>query len=119
MKVITEKKIYSLLGLAERAGRIASGSFMTEEAVQKHKAELVVVAADAGENTGTLFRNKCAYYHVPLRFFGTREALGRAIGKEFRSCLAVTDPGFAAAVLKLADEEAVEKRGRNGNNEEQ
>lgn len=103
-KTAAEKRIYSLLGLAARAGRLVSGNYMTEQAVRDGKARLVVVAADAGDTTRKLFRNKCASYHVPLLFVGEREGLGRAIGRQWRSAAAVTDPGLADAVQKLAQD---------------
>ena len=42
----------------------------------------------------------CTYYEVPLYFFGEKEMLGRAMGKEFRASLAVLDEGFAKAIEK-------------------
>ena len=38
------------------------------------------------------------YYEVPCYFYGSKEALGRAIGKEFRASLAVVDSNLAKAV---------------------
>ena len=44
-------KVISLLGLAERAGKIASGEFAAEKAVKIGKARLIIVAEDASDNT--------------------------------------------------------------------
>ena len=52
-----EKRLLSYLGLAKRAGKVASGEFQTEEAIRKGKAELVLVAGDASDNTKKKFRN--------------------------------------------------------------
>ena len=41
------KKVYSLLGLAAKAGRLKSGEFMTEQSVKDGKGVLVIVAGDA------------------------------------------------------------------------
>ena len=38
-----------MLGLAQRAGKVASGEFSTEKAVKSKKAFLVVVASDASD----------------------------------------------------------------------
>ena len=95
-----DKKILSMFGLAARAGRIASGEFQTETAVKSGSAFLVVVAADASENTKKLFSDKCSFYKVPVITLGTKEELGHSIGKEFRASLAVLDEGFASAVMK-------------------
>ncbi len=87
--------ILSMLGLAQKAGKIVSGEFMTEKAIQTGKACLVLVATDASDNTKSLFRNKCAFYEIPMYLYGNKGSLAAAIGKEFRACLAVTDPGFS------------------------
>ena len=59
-------KILSLLGLAAKAGRIASGEFSTEKAVKSGSAYLVVVSEEASENTKKMFRNMCSFYQVPM-----------------------------------------------------
>ena len=48
-------KVISLLGLAERAGKIASGEFAAEKAVKTGKARLIIVAEDASDNTKKKF----------------------------------------------------------------
>ena len=103
-----EKKILSLLGLARRAGKLQSGEFSVENAVRDGSAELVIIAEDASKNTEKLFFDKCSYYHVPVRSFGTKDTLGAALGKELRASIAVNDKGFAASLQKLLDEQEVE-----------
>ena len=93
-------KVLSYLGLAMRGRNLVSGEFQTEEAVKSGKAILVIVAEDASENTKKLFRDKCSYYEVPVFSYGTKQSLGRAIGKDQRSSLAVTDAGLAQAIEK-------------------
>ena len=90
----------SLVGLATKAGKTASGEFSTEKAVKTGKAYLVLVAEDASENTKKKFRNMCTFYEVPLYFLSDKEGLGRAMGKEFRASLAVMDESFAQAMQK-------------------
>ena len=94
------KKIFSLLGLATKAGKTVSGEFSTEKAVKEGKAALVIVSEEASGNTRKMFTNMCTYYNVPLYFFGRKEELGHAMGKEMRASLALTDAGFAAAIVK-------------------
>lgn len=96
-------KIYSMLGLATKSGNIASGEFATEKAVKTGKAFLVIVSEEASENTRKMFRNMCTFYKVPLYFFGKKEELGHAIGKEMRASLAVLNEGFAETIRKQLD----------------
>ena len=93
-------KTMSLVGLATKAGKTASGEFSTEKAVKTGKAYLVLVAEDASENTKKKFRNMCTFYEVQLYFLSDKEGLGRAMGKEFRASLAVMDESFAQAMQK-------------------
>lgn len=93
-------KVFSLLGLAKKAGKVVSGEFSTESAVKSGKAYLVLAAEEASENTKKKFRNMCEYYEVPFFCYGKKEELGGCIGQEFRASLAVTDPGFSEAIQK-------------------
>ena len=96
-----EKKIFSLFGLATRAGKIASGEFQTEMAIKSGTAFLVVIAKDASDNTKKLFQDKCSFYKIPIIFLGTKEELGHAIGKEYRASLAILDKGFAETIINM------------------
>ena len=95
-----QDKIISMIGLATRAGKTASGEFMTEKSVKGNQAYLVIVAADASGNTRKMFRNVCTYYKVPLYIYGTKEMLGHGMGKESRASLAVIDKNFADTIIK-------------------
>lgn len=94
-----QNKVLSLLGIAMRGGNAVSGEFSTESAVKDGTAELVIIAEDASGNTRKKFTDKCLFYEVPCRIYGSKEELGHAIGKEERSSLAVTDQGLANAIL--------------------
>ena len=98
-------KILSLVGLATRAGRTASGEFCTEKEVKTGRAALVIVAGDASENTKKKFRDMCEFYEVPIYFYKDKDTLGHAMGKEFRATLAVTDAGFAKGIKKHLETE--------------
>ncbi|MDC7290203.1 ribosomal L7Ae/L30e/S12e/Gadd45 family protein [Blautia schinkii] len=93
-------KILSLIGLATKAGKTVSGEFSTEKSVKTGKGFLVLVADDASGNTKKKFQNMCTFYEVPIHFLSDKESLGRAMGKEYRACLAVQDENFAKAILK-------------------
>ncbi|MDF2590215.1 MAG: hypothetical protein K0S41_4057 [Anaerocolumna sp.] len=100
LKPIVEKKVFSYIGIAAKAGYLSSGEFMTEKAVKEGKAKLVIVASDASNNTKKMFTNMCTYYKVPIYFFGEKTQLGHAIGKEFRASLVLLDKGLADTVEK-------------------
>lgn len=97
---LKQNKVLSLLGLAMRGRNLVSGEFQTLEAVKNGSAMLVIIAEDASANTKKLFTDKCTYYGIPVRQFGLKEELGRAIGKDMRSSLGICDEGLADAVIK-------------------
>jgi ribosomal protein L7Ae-like RNA K-turn-binding protein len=95
----------SLLGIAMKSKNLVSGEFQTLEAVRSKKAYLVIISTDATDNTRKLFNDKCAFYEIPVVEYGLKEDLGRAIGKDLRSSLAVCDAGLAAAIKKQLEME--------------
>lgn len=98
-------KALSLVSLATKAGKTASGEFCTEKEVKTGMAALVIVAEDASDNTKKKFKNMCDFYEVPIYFYGDKDTLGHAMGKEFRATLAVTDAGFAKGIVKHLETE--------------
>ncbi len=99
-------KALSMISLATKAGKTVSGEFCTEKEVKCGRAELVIVADDASENTKKKFQNMCEFYEVPIYFYGDKDTLGHAMGKEFRASLAVLDHGFAKGIVKQIDAQA-------------
>lgn len=98
--MIQQSKVLGTLGLAMKSGNVASGEFLTEQAIRERRAKLVIIAGDASGNTKKKFLDSCSYYKVPVVVFGDKDTLGGAIGKGFRASLAVLDPGFASSISK-------------------
>ncbi len=92
------RKVLSMLSLCQRAGKLASGELSCEKALQNGTALLIIIAEDASLNTKDKFINKAYFYEVPVITIGTRETLGRTIGKDNRAVLAVCDENFAVKI---------------------
>lgn len=90
-----ENRIYSFIGLARKAGRVAAGDFAAESAVKRGKAACVILARDASPNTANKFSNCCSAKGVRLLRFGQKSELGRILGREAYSVLAITDRRFS------------------------
>ena len=99
--------VLSMLSIAAKSGNVVSGEFSTEKAVKTGHAYLVIVSAEASGNTKKSFCNMTDFCHVACYCYGSKEALGRCIGKEFRASLAVTDENLAKAVEKKLKEHTV------------
>jgi len=96
-----DAKILSLLSLAMKAGFITTGEDSCTDAIRTGKAHLVLVATDASNNTKKKFTNKTTSYKVPLISLFTKDAQSRAIGKDNRTTLALTNKGFAENIQKI------------------
>ena len=96
-----------MLGLAARAGKVASGEFQTEKSIKSGRARLVLLARDASDGTKKKFTDSCTFYHIEwICLAATKDELGRAIGKGERSSAAIEDEGIAKALLlKIRDAE--------------
>ena len=55
--MINKSRVFGLLGLAAKAGKVQSGEFSTEKSVKSGRAYLVIVSEEASENTKKKFRN--------------------------------------------------------------
>ena len=97
---MSQNRVLSMIGLAQKAGKTASGEFSTEKSVKTGCAALVIVSTESSDNTKKKFRNMCTYYEVPYFEFGSKEELGHATGREMRASLAVQDAGFSEAMKK-------------------
>lgn len=96
-----ERKILSLLGLCQRAGKLVSGELSCITAIRNKSAKLIILANDASENTVKKFSDKTCYYNIKLCRISTKFEIGKALGKKERTIVAITDKGFAEEVLKI------------------
>ena len=114
--ILDQNKVYSLLSLCMRAGKVKSGEFAVLEAIRKKTARLVIVAEDASDNTRKKFSDKCKYYEIPMVVFGNKDSLGHAIGKDVRTSLAITDFGLSESLRKNLLVEELDGGNVNGEN---
>ena len=93
------QKFLGMLGLCARAGRLVSGEDGVRIAIKKKQAQLVIMDACSSENTKDRVSSLCSYSGVEL--IAVDCDIGRAIGKEGRRIIAVTDKVFAENLQKL------------------
>ena len=103
----TEKpaKVDSYLGFAARACKIVSGSDTCSISMKKGSAKLVIVAADAAENTKEKLQLEASRSGVPFRIYGNGDHLSKMTGKSGRTVFAVTDEHFAECILAEIEKE--------------
>lgn len=91
-------RLLSLLGLAQKAGKLASGESAVEKAVRSGKAVMLIIAGDASGNAKKSFRDLAAYYQVACHEGLSKDELGLATGKPPRAAVAVLDLGFGRSI---------------------
>ena len=100
-------RLYNAIGLCMKAGKAKSGAFAAENTIKAGRAKLVLLEEGASEATKTHYEQMCAAHGVPLVYV---ETVGRAIGKDSRIVMAVTDPNFKD-MIERAMRNTDEKRG--------
>ena len=105
--------VKNLLGLARRAGKVASGDLAVREALARGKAILVLLAQDAGPTTAGRFSRLCGQREIDCISIGSQEELGRALGQSPRAVLAVTDVNFARGLREAMAESGVNAESAN------
>ena len=98
------EKFFRMLGLAARMRGIAFGEGAAKDAIKAGKANLVIVASDASDNTKKKFRNSCEFYSSKLIEYSDKFTLGRYTGREFAVVLAVMNQGIAEEIVKCLGE---------------
>lgn len=93
------ERMKSLLGLARRAGRLASGEAEVEACLKKHKGFLLVLAEDA-PGAHKKYRRWAEDLGLEAIVAGSKEELGRAIGLSPRAAVLILDQGFAKGILE-------------------
>lgn len=105
---MTTAKISGLLGIAQRAGYITSGSNLIFNEVKNRGRDrqwLVLMASDALTATGVDLVKKClktgiSVFRLPM----DKRELGLSIGKNQRSCVMIKDSGIAERIMALLEE---------------
>ncbi len=93
--------IATLLGLCKKAGRIAIGEEPVGAACRGREAALVIIASDTAENSHRRAAHFAEAGRVPaLTIPLDKGELGRAVGRSSCAMAAITDAGFAAALVK-------------------
>ncbi|PHV71895.1 50S ribosomal protein L7ae [Sporanaerobium hydrogeniformans] len=90
-----------MIALCQKARKLTAGEFTVKQAIKEQAAYLVIVASDASANTKKCFSDKCAYRKVPYVEWGTKEELGKVLGKEIRATVALLDENFANRISEM------------------
>lgn len=104
------QRLIALLGLAQRAGKLAAGISAVERSVARRQRPLVLLVSDAG---GALRRRVARLEPVrDLRVMSvTRAELARALGRHDLAVVAIADTGFVRGITALSPSDRDPQRG--------
>lgn len=91
-------RIRSLIGIARRAGKVASGNVEIEAMLKKRKGFLLIMAEDA-LGIKKKYNQWANDLKLPIMVTGTKLELGHSIGLSPRSAVLILDQGIAKAIL--------------------
>ena len=95
------ERILSMIGLAKKAGRVEIGEEPVGAAARAKHARVILVAKDAGSSTvrrafSFAETGACLCLTIPA----DKDQLGSCVGRTSVAMLAITDVGFAEAIVR-------------------
>ena len=102
LRAQAERRAYSLVGSAFRARKAAAGSTAVRDAFTAGQVKLVLVATDARAAAETPWVDALVK-SGKARAFGSKELLGRVIGRPDTGVIAILDDGITTALMHTLD----------------
>ena len=99
--MVNYQKVYGLIGLATKAGKLTAGTEACLEEIEKKTIKLILIATDASDRTKKIFHDKCEEKKIPIYELTTMEELSRVIGKNNKVVIGIKDKGFGAAIHNM------------------
>lgn len=106
-------KVYGLLGITAKAGKILSGTDLVLEEMAKKRVKLVIVAEDASEKTIKNMKYYCNKEKIDIILYGTINDNSKAIGKKNRAVIGIKDINLADNIKNIIH--GGEELGKNQN----
>lgn len=99
--MLINSKIYGLLGLARRAGKLSFGTEACKQDIESNKVKLIIIATDAAERTKMNFKNICNEKKVPIFEILNIEEMSNAIGQSNKAVIGIKDINFSKEIIKI------------------
>ncbi len=89
-----------MIGLAMRAGKVASGAFQVNKALEEGKACLILVDRGISESTLEQYKGMCKKNGIIIELLEEGE-LAQSIGKPDRMSAAILDENFSNKIKDM------------------
>ncbi len=93
------QKVYNIIGLAQKAGKVSAGTLATRTSLIRKRASLLIISADISPATKDSLVSLCRRQKIPWVELGDKYNLGTAVGKAYRVALTINDSGMAKKML--------------------
>jgi len=94
----SKKEPFNLIGLALKGGNAATGRDSVRAAVHRGKFVHLFLARDAGSAIRDEMNALSRVQKIPMTELGSRDSLGKALGRREVAIVAITDRGLADAI---------------------
>lgn len=93
--------VLTMLGFAQKAGKVAAGEAQVENFLKKGKIVLLILSDELSDNRKEYWMRQAEYFEVPILTVAIDKLeLGWAIGNSPRGIIGVMEKGLADAVRK-------------------
>ncbi|HZV81323.1 MAG TPA: DUF448 domain-containing protein [Geobacteraceae bacterium] len=97
---LQEERVVSTIAMANKAGRVVSGSDKVMDALRKGNVSLLILAEDISGESAAKFLAIAGKTGVESFRFSLKERLGSPLGKDIRSVVAVAPGPFADSLRR-------------------
>ena len=96
-----KQKLYGMLGLCAKAGKVVAGNQTVLEAIEKRKIKLLILAEVSSNRNKEMFQKIGEEKKIKIVICLTMEELSEKIGKQNKAIVGISDENFAKAIQKI------------------
>ena len=98
-----DPRLTSIIGFAEKSGKLLTGTYSVEEGIRRKKAKLVLVAADLNPKRIEILKHWCNDMGIPIQTVGTKDEYGILLKKRPLGLMAFTDEQMARGIIQAVN----------------
>lgn len=93
-----KEKVLSMLGFAQKAGKLVSGESAVKAMYSKGQIYLLILAEDLGENRKKFWTHIATQDNISIKIIGKKQELGVAVGLSPRALIGIIDRQMAKSI---------------------
>lgn len=99
-----KQKFLKFLGLCKKSGKLISGDYSVEKAINNKKVLMLILSEDSSKDKDQKFNTLAQDLDIDTIKFCSSSELGAAIGKSLSAIIAITDINQKKKLLELYGE---------------